>query len=233
MKIILIISICLLLTIEALACNPPSYLNAGVTAQAQIDSLRHCPTPDTLTLAILLHNQAFYTKNKDTKKQAGQLFDQLPQTPVVRMYRHSLRLMDIRDRGKMNKLFGMVTGGLVKNAREHIRLMSKLLADTPTNDTLLFLHSSAIIEAAEHLPEFMPDAQEEISRLRQLTSPDDTVKWFFIELIEAKYYFKRALTTGEIGHLLTAKKYLGHAKQLACDAYHIAQIEWWNERIKK
>ncbi|GEM_PF-7009049 len=235
MKIILIIFICLLLAIEieAISCNPPSYLNAGVTAQIQIDSLRQCPSPDTLTLAILLHNQAFYTKNKDAKKQAGQFFSQLPQTVVVQMYQHSLRLMDIRDQGKINKLFGVVTGGLIKNAREHIHLMSKLLADDPANDTLLFLHSSAIIEAAEHLPEFIPDAQDEINRLRQLIPPDDTVKWFFIELIEAKYFFKRALTTGEARHLSTAKKYLDRAKQLACDAYHVAQIEWWDKRIKK
>ena len=217
------------LYLTAPACDPESFLLFGDEARQTLDSLTQIHSADTLTMAILAHNIAFDDSTNTYLKMAKKLFARLTPTPVTRAYLRSVNIMAERNKSLLVKI--LTKGSLLSRIRAYYGAITTALAECPDNDTLLFLHAGAAIEITDRFPEFLPDARHDLDTLWRLVNRQDSDHLFFLNLLEAKFYYKKGKLAKERWHLDRAWDFVEKACTFACNTHHLSEIDLWEKRI--
>jgi hypothetical protein len=139
--------------------------------------------------------------------------------------------MSERYHSKLVKL--LTAGAILSRVRKSYEDMTVALTQAPGNDTIRFLHAGTAIEIADRFPEFLPDAGDDIKWIESNIAPEDSIRLFFLNLLEAKFYYKRGLLTEERLHFQTAWLFIKKASTLACNKHHLNEVMVWEERILK
>jgi len=222
------------------ACDPPIFLKICESAQYHLDSLNQNPTDDNLfDRIILMHNLAFH-KNRALRKQAQKLikdnFKNKEFTPLVKAYDGSLRIIKVSQQSMASNVWRSIfRKSPYDEARESFEIISQALDNEPDNQIIRLLRATAAVESAEHFPEFLPIADEDIQWLGKNIDYGDSTLVFYLYLTRAKFYYKHALiieSTGARSIIIdNAMQSLFLAGDYVCDEVYYREYDFWEDKI--
>lgn len=228
------------------ACDQPSYLLFRNDAQERLDSLNAVALPDNMIeRAGLMHNIAFH-KNKEMRKESKKLIDKyvdqymdsLGWSPIIGAYAGSLRMIKVRDRGKLvniGKSF-ITLGGLLgsnpyQEAYEGFDWITEALEQDSANVRIRMIRASAAVESVEHLDKLLSYAFTDLIWLSVNAKKLDSSETFFLYLTWVKYCFKKDMLYPDDVSLERGCEYVELAWRYACSEDYIQEIAKWEDRI--
>jgi hypothetical protein len=220
------------LTTVGQAADPPVFLNAGDEGKKLLDSLEQSRSTDTLSMAILAFNHAFFdTTANGFKEKAHHYFRQMRSSALTKAYLQATELLDIRDASTLDIFLSIFSGGPYDKARDVLKKINTIRRDNPGNDTILFLATACNLEAAKHMCDCMLESSQDLALLRSTVSYDDTTKQFFLNLFEAKFCWLYSKCYDRPQFKTTAQQYLDQAEKWAYNSYHRHELGHWRNKI--
>lgn len=220
------------LSVIGKAAGPPIYLNAGDEGKSLLDSLERVRPLDTMSVAILSFNHAFFDRaDADSKEKARRYFSGLTQSPLVQIYLLAIELMDIRDENGLEQFLSLFSGGPYKHAREILQKMQAVQIAQSSNDTILYIYTTSYLEASMHMCDCLYETSQALNKIRQRVSSGDSTKIFFIHLFEAKYAWNYANCNKLPQYLVNASQNLNLAECFATNSYQRLEVKNWKKRI--
>lgn len=223
----------------------------GKDAERALDSLTDRGSADFLTMGILAHNLSFSQKKAERTRLAQAYFERARIGGVLmdtlKVYESLLALLVMRDEGVVRKAGELVVGflGITRSpydaAQEVFDRLSKEIEKDPENVAFRFLRATAAIEVADHLPEVLPIAEDDLLQLGFLLGHGvdaDSTTDFFFPFTCAKYHFRCAKgdehgTWEARRHLMAAHEFMGKASKSARGKWQQGEIKLWDERIEE
>ncbi|MDP2684748.1 MAG: hypothetical protein Q8P20_06975 [bacterium] len=222
------------------ACDPPVYLKIHELAQYHLDSLNQNPTDGNLfDRIVLMHNLAFH-KNCRLREQAEKLiknnFKGDERTPLVVAYDGSLRMIKVSQQNLASNIFRSIfSKSPYDEARESFKIICQALANEPDNNIIRLLRATAAVESAEHFPEVLLHAKEDIKWLEENIDYDDSTLVFYTYLTRAKFYYKYALiidsSSVRSAIIDNAMESLSQAGKYICDEVYRREYDFWEDKI--
>ncbi len=232
-------------------CNPSPHFLFGESAMHVFDSLAQENQKDEFTLGILAHNIAFKSKDDALTQIAIDYLDRASTdtaSHLVEAYRWSATMIAIRDQASILKvarsIFSVVPliGGSspAEKARQAFQKITDALHRDPGNVIIRFLRATAAVESAEHLPDLLPYAWEDLTHLEADVDRADMIQKFFLHLTWGKYHYKEGLLaldkedtrSPEAIRLFTLMQNdLARADRFACTENTRYELSIWQKRF--
>lgn len=234
---------------QAHACTPTVYFLFGKDAREMLDSLELACSQDYFLMGILAHNISFSDHDDDMTERAKKYFKKCEpncsEQGLAEAYRGSLKLLEIRDRWGARKVGETILGWIpkigpsttIEDAEKAFEELTQARSNDQRNVMIRFVRATACVEIAEHSQGLLPQARDDLRFLYRFADKSDTVQMFFLELIWAKYEYRKtehAISNKDSYRIIELMEMLSNinnrlirAEKYACTNYHWTEIDIW------